>query len=1292
MRSIGFGHWGGASALYGASYPRTFGLGSSAGVSPLPPSGPSDLLGRLRAAISAWDAAADSVRAGSSYVSPELVTRRTPGAPGESIGNVLNQRVAAGTKTTLGAIRKINDTTTTTVRSSARTLGLDHGSLQAASVRAGTGKINTETSAARASSAALRLFNTTSDETASVVTGTAQINTARSTSRLSTTTLGFDVSTPASPSTLASTAQVNTSTSSYDKVRLTFDSGTSAANLSGVYAGSDSELKIRFQTTTSLSSSVATAMKFEVRNDANDVVFAFDGALKAGEAVDIAGTGLLVTFEAGTTLQGQTSTVTNVSATTPTSVDPSAVFNAVDVNARPRFDPGQAASAGSFQVNGTNVDVFADDTINSVLARITSTASGVTASFADDRVTLTSSSGSDPITVGGDTSGFLAAVKLAGATTTPGVVRDDRQTFANSSKLGSVTTGSFDVNGTTISVDRAVDTLESVLARINASNAGVRIGYEVGRDRVSLSPTVAGARVVLDNDTSGFFDAIKLETGARGTAALGDKAFDGTGSNDPMFDAGHGVTAGAFTINGKTIDVAANDTINSVLAKITSSAAGVTAALDGDRVTLTTTQASDQDIAFGADTSGFLAAVKLANAPTARGNVRDQNQTFATSMKLGGVVSGSFRVNGAIIAVDRAADSLTSVVDKINAAGAGVTAAYDRELDTLSITPDSPGASLVLDQDSSGFFAATNLAVGSTGTSARVNAAFDGGAADVPLLDPGQAVTAGSFLVNGVAIAVAGNDSITSVLAKITASSAGVTATLSDDRVTLTSKTASDAEIRLEGDTSGFVAAMKLGDAETVRGQVRDTGKALTRVTGFGGIDAGSFRVNGVVIAVDPNTDTLDNVLARMSAPETGVAASYDASSDRIVVAPRTAGATLVLDQDTSGFLASAQLDVGAWGTTVNLDGAFDGHFANDARLGPGKSVTAGSFTVNGVRIDVEGNDSIRSVLDEINASDAGVNATFDVATQRLKLVAKLIGDAPITLGPDSSGFLAATKLDTAILTRGEQHEISVVDATLSSAFPDVQSGTMSINGHDIAVNRDVDTIRSVLRRIDEVDGLHATTGHRRNVSIRAESPGSALDITDETGFLASIGVATGRFEGQPDVETTALEGGDTLLDPAGSARALAAAFNGLNDALAGSGDTPSADRIALQNGVRLTLEKLGFKGALVIGNTNAPGVAVSEHDVEHVLRTDPHAFDTLLGGGGVRDALDEIAKAVESAKAASDATPDPNDGPRNAGPSGEVLKWAIAGMLQQTAAETPPPSASPYSWHALAYARTSAL
>ena len=124
------------------------------------------------------------------------------------------------------------------------------------------------------------------------------------------------------------------------------------------------------------------------------------------------------------------------------------------------------------------------------------------------------------------------------------------------------------------------------------------------------------------------------------------KAFNGTAANDPRFETGNTVTAGSFDVNGATITVNADDTINSVLAKISASGAGVTASFDATRekVVLTqTTAGSSEPITLENDTSGFLAATKLdVFSAIPGGDLTDEAaDPINTVAKLSGITTGN---------------------------------------------------------------------------------------------------------------------------------------------------------------------------------------------------------------------------------------------------------------------------------------------------------------------------------------------------------------------------------------------------------------------------------------------------------------------------------------------------------------------------------------------------------------------------------------------------------------------------------------------------------------------------
>ena len=194
-----------------------------------------------------------------------------------------------------------------------------------------------------------------------------------------------------------------------------------------------------------------------------------------------------------------------------------------------------------------------------------------------------------------------------------------------------------------------------------------------------------------------------------------DKAFNGTGSDDPNLQPGLDVTSGSFEINGTTIDVQADDTLNSVLGKINSSSAGVTATFDAATETVLLTQdtpGATPDIVFSNDTSGFLAATKLDGAVANPGTDADAEEPLAQQAQFAGAQSGSISVNGVSIDIDVNADTLTDVLDRITASSADVTASYDSSSQRVSLSSNDSESQLILDSGSTNFFPSAEISDG----------------------------------------------------------------------------------------------------------------------------------------------------------------------------------------------------------------------------------------------------------------------------------------------------------------------------------------------------------------------------------------------------------------------------------------------------------------------------------------------------------------------------------------------------------------------------------------------------
>jgi len=189
----------------------------------------------------------------------------------------------------------------------------------------------------------------------------------------------------------------------------------------------------------------------------------------------------------------------------------------VDPNAR-FGDTGTGITAGELKINGKTINVEETDTINLVINKINTANAGVNASFDKInntfRLESTNVGSNHKIKLEEDTSGFLDAVGLGediGTTIENGVNSDYKRTLGEVAAFDNVAeTGFFTVNGYTFEVDKSTDTLETVLDRINDSDAGVTLFYDEDNMQITTIAENAGEDIVLENDTAGFLGALNL--------------------------------------------------------------------------------------------------------------------------------------------------------------------------------------------------------------------------------------------------------------------------------------------------------------------------------------------------------------------------------------------------------------------------------------------------------------------------------------------------------------------------------------------------------------------------------------------------------------------------------------------------------------------------------------------------------------------------------------------------------------------------------------------------------------
>jgi len=227
--------------------------------------------------------------------------------------------------------------------------------------------------------------------------------------------------------------------------------------------------------------------------------------------------------------------------------------------------------------------------------------------------------------------------------------------------------------------------------------------------------------------------------GASGIASGLAASSDVTGVTLSTMRTATAVKAGTFTVDGAVVTMALTDSLQDVFDKIALAAPDVTASYDETTDGVTLTRASGELVLGAAnDTSNFLAVMKLANTGTSSSASAAGLGTLALSAPLTGAGfgaaitavdsegDGSFTLNGVAISYNVNDDTLGRVLSRINAAGAGVTAAYDSANDRVVLTNKTTGdTGITLSEATGGLLDALGLSATAGGALTRgQNATF----------------------------------------------------------------------------------------------------------------------------------------------------------------------------------------------------------------------------------------------------------------------------------------------------------------------------------------------------------------------------------------------------------------------------------------------------------------------------------------------------------------------------------------------------------------------------------------
>lgn len=346
---------------------------------------------------------------------------------------------------------------------------------------------------------------------------------------------------------------------------------------------------------------------------------------------------------------------------------------------------------------------------------------------------------------------------------------------------------------------------------------------------------------------------------------------------------------------------------------------------------------------------------------------------FTTAVTAGNFTIGS-GLGTQVIAVNPATQSLNDVVAAINGGAIGVTATITNDengrANKITLSTASGPLTLGAVADTSNFLAATNLSLAGGGTTAVSSAAFTK------------------------------QMSLNQVLAGINASAIGVTASITNDangRPNVISLASGLGAISLGNatDTSNFLTAANL--LASPLGTTRASTASIARLSLSAKLDATtfqggppaagahSFTVNGTTINYNAASDSLADIINRITSSAAGVTARYDSTSDTIKLQQATTGSlAITMADDGAGGNLLAKLGLLGGAQTLGLSaqykidgGATQSSATNTVTTGTGVTLTMSAVTGVGTPATVTVAQDSASALSAVKGFVAEFNKVF---------------------------------------------------------------------------------------------------------------------------------------------------------------------------------------------------------------------------------------------------------------------------------------------------------------------------
>lgn len=315
---------------------------------------------------------------------------------------------------------------------------------------------------------------------------------------------------------------------------------------------------------------------------------------------------------------------------------------------------------------------------------------------------------------------------------------------------------------------------------------------------------------------------------------------------------------------------------------------------------------------------------------------------------------------------------------------------------------------------------------------------------------------------------------------------------------------------------------------------------------GFGTAPTGAVTINGWTSS---DLATYASVQAFMDDVNTNAAANmyYDSTEDTFYLEDTTSGSLTFTESETpggSGFFTQVKMRnaAGDYNSATAVTGIQADVLLSEANFDTAVS-GSGSFKINGIEISWDAStDTLNSVINRVNNSDANVTAYYDTSLDRVVMNSKSTGSSDtITLADVSGTFLMNTFKFSGQTASGGADAKFTINSTSSGDEISKSSNDFTINGINytlkqanvsaytentfttITVNQDTSAIKTKIN--DFLEKFNALTSHIKDKSgvdtekfTRGPLAGNTTFINIRRQLLQIVvEKVTGLTEGEPN-------------------------------------------------------------------------------------------------------------------------------------------------------------------------------